>query len=355
MTHRARFRNTRSGISYIARNNEAKSEDNGLDGFEKMMSLAVKLSIATGFLIVFIYCFFEINWFPIGLSLSDTVGFIMVALGLGMVMLVIALPLLIATFAVIEEGNKNNGYKNFPFWIKFCFCAILAFIIVKRLGENKDHFYTSLIWFYIITAIIIIIIYFALIKKNKEVKETYLFIIAPLFVMLIFITTLNFGKNIMISLGVARSSLIIQLAEDDYKFVLSEAKRRNLVASTFGGREDRSLSDVSILWRGMGSHTFIEFDDPCKKEKVRMEIKTDESKIIYSVKDNSKRDNSNINETVSEPKANKSDENTCDSKIASILEMQVSQIYLVLFKQGRISLNLASNKDVAIQNNFQAA
>lgn len=319
MTHRARFHNSRSKISYIARNNEAKSEDNGLDGFEKMMSLAVKLSIATGFLIVFIYCFFEINWFPIGLSLSDTVGFIMMALGLGMVMLVIALPLLMATFAVIDERNKNNRYKNFLFWITICFCAILAFFIVKILGENEAHVY-ALMWFYIIATVVIIIIYFALIKKDKEVKETYLFIIIPLFVILIFITTLNFGKNVMISLGVARPNSIIQLAEDDYKFVLSEAKRRKLVVSTQSGREDRSLSGVSILWRGMGSHTLIEF--VCKEEKVRMEIKTDESKIIYSVKDKSNTDEKNKpdTQTTSEPKANKSDENACNSKTASTPE-----------------------------------
>lgn len=320
MTHRAQFRNSRSKISYIARNNEAKSEDNGLDGFEKMMSLAVKLSIATGFLIVFIYCFFEINWFPIGLSLSDTVGFIMMALGLGMVMLVIALPLLMATFAVIDKRNKNNRYKSFLFWIKICFCAILAFVIVKILGENEAHVYASLMWFYIIATVIIIIIYFALIKKDKEVKETYLFIIIPLFVILIFITTLNFGKNVMIKLGVARPNSIIQLAEDDYKFVLSEAKRRKLVVSTYSGREDRSLSGVSILWRGMGSHTLIEF--VCKEEKVRMEIKTDESKIIYSVKDKSNTDEKNKpdTQTTSEPKANKSDENACNSKTASTPE-----------------------------------
>ena len=72
----------------------------------------------------------------------------------------------------------------------------------------------------------------------------------------------------MIKLGVARPNSIIQLAEDDYKFVLSEAKRRKLVVSTYSGREDRSLSGVSILWRGMGSHTLIEF--VCKEEKVRM-------------------------------------------------------------------------------------
>ena len=124
----------------------------------------------------------------------------------------------------------------------------------------------------------------------------------------------------MIKLGVARPNSIIQLAEDDYKFVLSEAKRRKLVVSTYSGREDRSLSGVSILWRGMGSHTLIEF--VCKEEKVRMEIKTDESKIIYSVKDKSNTDEKNKpdTQTTSEPKANKSDENTCNSKTASTPE-----------------------------------
>lgn len=138
--------------------------------------------------------------------------------------------------------------------------------------------------------------------------------------ILIFITTLNFGKNVMIKLGVARPNSIIQLAEDDYKFVLSEAKRRKLVVSTYSGREDRSLSGVSILWRGMGSHTLIEF--VCKEEKVRMEIKTDESKIIYSVKDKSNTDEKNKpdTQTTSEPKANKSDENACNSKTASTPE-----------------------------------
>nr|WP_314486782.1 hypothetical protein [uncultured Kingella sp.] len=317
MTHRTRFRNPRSRISCVVRNNEAKSETNRLDGFEKMMSLAVKLSIATGFLIVFIYCFFEINWFPIGLSLSDTVGFVMMALGLGVVLFVVHLPILMGLAAILEKDSQNNKFKNNYFLLKIITSISLSLGIIIVIWVNRG-FYSAvtLLIVYVIIIFAIFVIYLFLSGKILPRKLNYLYsfiVFIILFVMSMAISV--FDKDIMVSLGIRRNNSVIQLSENDYNFVLSEAKRRKLVVSTYSGRKDRSLSGVSILWRGMGSHTLIEF--VCKEEKVRMEIKTDESRIIYSKEIYLEEKNKSNAETAFEPKMNKSDENNCVDSDAS--------------------------------------
>ena len=290
-----------------------------LDNFEKLASISLKLSIAAGFLIVFIYCFFKINWFPIGLSLADTVGFIMLALGFAALIFAVELPIFMGVVAIIEKNSQNNRSKNHFFKSKIIFAVISAFFTVIAVGMITKNAISAILFIliYLISTIVIAILSCSDLRKDAIYPYFLIFLI-----IFIIITMLSiFDEFIMTNLGIRRPNSIIQLSENDYKLIKTKAEQCHLTLS--GDEKNNSLSNVKILWRGMGSYTLIELDEKCKNEKVRMEIKTDESKIIYTVKDSSK---DNANKTASEPKINQFDENNCKtdskSKLQSTSESQ---------------------------------
>lgn len=53
--------------------------------YKDLLSMIVQLGIAIGAILVFIYCFFYINYIPSGLSIGDAITYIFISLGFGII------------------------------------------------------------------------------------------------------------------------------------------------------------------------------------------------------------------------------------------------------------------------------
>ena len=74
-------------LRYKNKLHKYKNEDGILDKIIKYKSLLGMLSgffIASGAILVFIYCFFYINYIPSELSIGDSLSYIFISLGFGL-------------------------------------------------------------------------------------------------------------------------------------------------------------------------------------------------------------------------------------------------------------------------------
>ena len=101
---------------------------------------------------------------------------------------------------------------------------------------------------------------------------------------------ISFNKKITTLLGFSKSETAIQLSESDFKLVQAQVRQRE-ITDIKCDEENRIVWPVRVHLRGIGTHSLISFFYHPKKELkkkgnnegvefLRMEVKTDESKLI---------------------------------------------------------------------------
>lgn len=201
-----------------------------IDSFTKILKYLIQLGIILGFITIFCYCYFTLNWIPPGLSTSDYATLIMIALGIcvGIATLLITIISIAAILiSSIEFICKSK-------------------CISKKLLLLKKCKYTP----YLFLTISIVIVFYL-------------------------------HKTVMMGFGIYKPHSTIYLSENYYNTILNEAKTRGLIDSNYSKQEKPYfVRNVRILSHGIGEYTLIELPTCTQNKTFRIAIKSDELTII---------------------------------------------------------------------------
>lgn len=231
-------------------------------------------------ILIFYYCFLVINYYPTGLSLTDSVGIIFIILGYTSILGVIFLfGYFIYLFWFILMGKFKKLFISITIIIIF---AILAFNF-----EGKDLFFLAGL----------AVIPFFLLNIRKEVDSDFyissydsIFIRFMYFMVILFFVAVIESKSSITPFsttlrifGIRQEKAIIRLEkEEDYKFIKEIALVTNspLITGCRKKDENRILFNVDILWNKLGENIYIELPKNKNAIENRLEIKQADAKII---------------------------------------------------------------------------
>ena len=115
-------------------------------------------------------------------------------------------------------------------------------------------------------------------KIFKDLKSKLLYV-AIVSIFSIFLISINQNSQTYITkqLGFSYSRVALQLSEQDFQLVKVQINQYKLTNIKYDD-QTKIIYPIDIKLRGIGTYTLIEFGDG--KRQIRMEIKTEESKII---------------------------------------------------------------------------
>lgn len=242
-------------------------------------TLFFKFAATYGFLVLFIHIY-KINWLPIGISLSETGIFLLLGVGVTILILYLCVtPSLIIGLTITECKSRNLPLSIIYviFLVLFFILNIIIFFIPNKNEIELSIFLPYFLPYLILVAAVGIIIYFLIIDSFPRKDIKYLFYILSLFLFVLSIfTIINSHKHIVTSLGLLKPETAIQLSESDFKIVQEQVCQRKIANCN---EKNRIVWPVRVLLRGIGTHSLISFNNNEGKE-LRMEVKTDESKLI---------------------------------------------------------------------------
>ncbi len=257
-----------------------------LNNLNSFAMLGIKLIMATGFLLISFYCAFVIQWMPIGISLSETAGILLLGLAVSTAFLIFifSMALVIAKGIDVTEKSSNPN----AIWVMFA-VLITIHIVFAVIGAILDKLPISA-WLTSVSLFIgiVIVAWRAVntLRTQKMWAALYAVIVGIVF------SIIAMHKPILVILGFAQPQAIIQLNDADFKLVQTQAQQQGFTDIKFD-KENRVVSPVDIKLRGIGTHTLIEVHQEVqqteiKKEQnsapqektIHFEIKTSESTVI---------------------------------------------------------------------------
>ena len=252
-----------------------------LDTLNDCATLILKFATASGFLFLFFFIC-TIHWMPIGVSLSETGGILMLGLGAG---------LFITFFGVVpsllaEQIFYSSELKKWQRVILF-FIFLLFVGVIWTLTKIEWHLVIWYLLLLVLTGLIIFLLKAGQVpRKDKRIAFYLLYLLV--FILSVIVIAI-FHKYITILLGFSKSETAIQLSESDFKLVQAQVRQRE-ITDIKCDEENRIVWPVRVHLRGIGTHSLISFYHPKKELKkkgnnegvefLRMEVKTDESKLI---------------------------------------------------------------------------
>lgn len=323
------------------------------DRFKTMSNLFAGFSSAFGLIVVFVYCFFVIGFFPSGLSVGDTLLFIFVMLAfscVGALLVVMGCFLFIpwSTQKVLPTGSLKSMWLLFG--LSFLSLVIAVFFYQWfKYSENADGATPDLI-FFVLTGGVFVSSYWIIAEELTEESSTAFLCIFPWLISTAALgyiaVQIGFGNaktvfenfylpsiilfsGIFLSLGISNFSIVIPLVppalpgpatanlgeheRGGYSFIaigvlfayiplLVAPHSFNYVMSGFGLRSDAvlvvnkanfstmqavadakgvllhgckfdsdsySISNVRVLWHGIGLRSYIELKGEYKKEEAK--------------------------------------------------------------------------------------
>ena len=252
-----------------------------LDTLNDCATLILKFATASGFLFLFFFIC-TIHWMPIGVSLSETGGILMLGLGAG---------LFITFFGVVpsllaEQIFYSSELKKWQRVILF-FIFLLFVGVIWTLTKIEWHLVIWYLLLLVLTGLIIFLLKAGQVPR-KDKRIAFYLLYFPAFI-LNFIVIIFSYKDITTLLGFSKSETAIQLSESDFKLVQAQVRQRE-ITDIKCDEENRIVWPVRVHLRGIGTHSLISFYHPKKELKkkgnnegvefLRMEVKTDESKLI---------------------------------------------------------------------------
>lgn len=264
-----------------------------LDSLNDNGSLLVKLVIGIGVAVVFSYCAFSINFFPVGLTLGDSLVFLFIALGFGVFYLLwLALGYFILysiAYPFTEKLGKNDSARFLTFFLGGIFLFMLSWFS-----------YSIHDWGYVIAplvsgAILLITTFFwnpapagSSVQDIQERKKTRVVII----LLAVFIVPLIGMKAV--SRIVDSSFGLFGINQKNVSLVLSE-KNHAIVSGVASGLEvplfgcelvkgsTRIIDNVNVLWHGIGDIILIDLlrpDENGFKSVARLELESEGTSVL---------------------------------------------------------------------------
>lgn len=273
-----RRNNYRIGLSYLRIQERSSKHYNGsvLDNISKykdLFNIFIQLSIATGAVITFIYCFFYINYIPYGLGFGDSINYIFISLGFGALY---SLFVLIHAMPALLWVKPNKEEKRDCFLL---FLGCVFFIVIICFYWNfSDGF------LYIVLSILYVVCIFIFVShgwRNESISinirvffALFLFI-TPLFIQGVFSFMLD---KTLTRLNIKSNHSSIQLNDEDFSFLNKLSIEQGVLLKTSCNIFDKNkiIHDVNILW-SIGKESLIEIKN---EESIRLSLNNDSIKVI---------------------------------------------------------------------------
>jgi len=235
-----------------------------LDYINKQGSFAAKAIITLGVLVTWGYCAFSINFFPTGLNLADSLVFIFIALGFGL----LYCTWLLFGFMSFYFGHSAFTEKGTSRLLDGAACLSflsIVFFIAYWLGSLEATIAPLLSGF---------LLHFAVVQwkpdapdiddKNKQSRARMRG--ALIFTAIFIVPTIAlpvFGKFIDGSfglIGIQQKNVSLALNESNQKIVSDVAKEFNL--SIYGCVKDGDKTNIvhhfNVLWHGLGERSLVQ-------------------------------------------------------------------------------------------------
>ena len=295
-------------------------------------NLSISLACFAGIFVFFIYTFIDIQFFPSGVSLGDSILFILLALAVGVIYLALiyiavflALPIRLLSSKVqgTEEQcqrkqNEDNGNISEP---NNCCCPLISLKHkLKTFFKKHNLDLIILIILYVLASIAILlsmIIYFLSkgnyiglfgvpilfmlvgtavleasqaieniftkkINAKEEIKKSKKMIIFGVFLVVVFPISLRIfdvdillAKTVFSGFGIRTENATIQVPKDTFNQIseLHKVHKMTLDEKLVTTSTDSNLhyiNNVTVLWHRIGDTSYIQFSD--KNKFFRMEV-----------------------------------------------------------------------------------
>jgi OOP family OmpA-OmpF porin len=264
-----------------------------LDNLENYGALTVKLIIALGVIVVFSYCAFQINFFPTGLTIGDSLVFIFIALGFGVFYLFWLLLAYTAVYSLAYfKINKSKFFSSESLLMFFLgiFIIVLLGIYIYWVGD-----FMSILAPLMSGALLIITTSFWNTEKGSLSDEEYstkkkrrvqVGIFAVLIVPLIAVSAISeFVNGSIRILGIQQKHKSIVLDKNNFKVIQDVAKELNLpiYGCVTNGKQSNIVHNFNILWHGLGERSLVEVLIPKEgtwQPAVRVELDRTGTKVL---------------------------------------------------------------------------
>ena len=214
---------------------EAKDSDKILpsyDSIAKILSIALKAIPVLGAAIVFVYCFFHINYFPSGLSFGDTLFFIFIACGFSVFYVFLffvpaGVAYLLTYPRVGKDDSKCMKALICILGLVFCICILIAFVIWVLVRKNFDVYNWISVFIFLLCSISFLWVMTARNPhKQRKIRMPVAFVL--FFAPLIFVQGLyNWLADASLeSLGVSNKAASVSLSDEQYSVVRKMIEER---------------------------------------------------------------------------------------------------------------------------------
>lgn len=242
-----------------------------LDTLNDRATLILKFATASGFLFLFIFIC-TIHWMPIGISLSETGGILILGLGVGLFITFLGVVPSVLAASIFDSSRFGK-------WLRISFAVIVVLLFVGGTWALPED-WPLVMWYFLLLLMIGLIIFSLkdgqISRKDKKIIFYLLYFLEFILSIIVIIFTY---KHIIILLGFSKSETAIQLSESDFKLVQAQVCQQKITNIKWD-KENRIVWPVRIHLRGIGTHSLISFNNNEGVEFLRMEVKTDESKLI---------------------------------------------------------------------------
>jgi OOP family OmpA-OmpF porin len=264
-----------------------------LDNLENYGALTVKLIIALGVIVVFSYCAFQINFFPTGLTIGDSLVFIFIALGFGVFYLFWLLLAYTAVYSLayfkINKSAFCSSESLLMFFLGIFIIALLG-IYIYWVGD-----FMSILAPLMSGSLLIITTSFWNTEKGTLSDEEYstkkkrriqIGIFAVLIVPLIAVSAISeFVNGSIRILGIQQKHKSIVLDKNNFKVIQDVAKELNLpiYGCVTNGKQSNIVHNFNILWHGLGERSLVEVLIPKEgawQPAVRVELDRTGTKVL---------------------------------------------------------------------------
>lgn len=244
--------------------------------YKRFLSIFSGVGIAIGAALIFIYCFFYINYIPSQLSLGDSLSYIFISLGFGLLYLFF---LFFHFFLVFCFFHKNFLGENQ--WALY-FSGVVFFPIVLYLyffifGLNYKILILLLFYYFIIY------LFFKLFYKLSARSRVLFFTLLSLYPLPIEGVFDAFLDNTLSRLSIKMDYASIRLVDEEFLFISKITDEQGITLKTSCNILDKNklIHDVNILW-SIGRESLIEIagDGDEENRRIRLTVNNDNMKPI---------------------------------------------------------------------------
>ncbi|HLD67502.1 MAG TPA: OmpA family protein [Pseudomonas sp.] len=233
------------------------------DLFKTYATTVLQITITVGVIVVFAYWAFIINFFPAGITLSESLLFIFAALMFG---LFYSLWYLLAVSALHGLFHWRSDQIKFDGGLFF-----LGIVAASLLGAAAWASQSLKILAPLLGAMILLMIpwywkplpfYTPVAQVQKRQREKVLLALTAIIVPMLFVPdlTANIITNSMQRLGFRQMDVSVSLDAANQKIIKGVVEEFDLRLHSCGNRKtpEQIVHHVNVLWHGLGERTLIE-------------------------------------------------------------------------------------------------